>query len=140
MATAPSSISRGFSTALAQFKDGLTDKEKADFSSITTERDVWESIKHIQNKQATKGRMQDMGRIKEFIEGLSRYISLVSSIAFGTSNIGSFIWVSFNSFFTLINDNLDQFFARMIADLRAYRAPFEESWRRHGSLQMALWS
>ncbi|RPA81741.1 hypothetical protein BJ508DRAFT_110025 [Ascobolus immersus RN42] len=104
---------KGFLTAIAKFKGNLTDKEKAEFDNITTEKHVWDSLKQIQSKQATKNRMLNMNRIKQFIEGLSRYMRLVSCIALGSHDIGAFIWGPLRRLLEKASDFADGFIAIM---------------------------
>lgn len=77
---------------LRDFKDTLTAEERLEFKA-TTLRELELTIVAIQKKQATTKRMQNMTRIRGFLEAMESYGKVVE-IFVNASEFVAFIWVS----------------------------------------------
>jgi len=88
----PLPSSRIFEDALNEFKKGLSKKELAQFQCVDF-KDVEETIKSIERDQKMKKKMQNIARIKPFIEGMRQYGEIIE-VFLNTSNIIAYIWVS----------------------------------------------
>jgi len=84
--------SKIFEDALRDFKKGLSKKELAQFQWVDF-KDVEETIKDIERDQKMKKKMQNLARIKPFLEGMKQYGKIIE-VFLNTSNIIAFIWVS----------------------------------------------
>jgi len=81
-----------FEDALRDFKKGLSKKELAQFQWVDL-KDVEETIKGIERDQKMKKKMQNLARIKPFLDGMKQYGKIIE-VFLNTSNIISYIWVS----------------------------------------------
>ena len=84
--------SRIFEDALSDFKKGLSKKELAQFQCVDF-KDVEDTIKDIECDQKGKKKMQNIARIKLFLDGMNEYGKIVE-VFLNTSNIIAYIWVS----------------------------------------------
>ena len=81
-----------FTRALKRFQDGLTAKEIDDFKA-TTIADVWDKASELQREQSMRGSMQNMARIKPFIDGLTKYSGVIEVFVQAQPDIMAFVWV-----------------------------------------------
>jgi len=84
--------SKVFEDALSDFRKGLSKKELAQFQWVDF-KDVEETIKGIERDQKMKKKMQNLARIKPFLEGMRQYGKIIE-VFLNTSNIIAYIWVS----------------------------------------------
>jgi len=84
--------SRIFEDALSDFKKGLSKRELAQFQCVDF-KDVEETIKGIERNQKMKKKMQNIARIKPFLEGMRQYGKIIE-VFLNTSTIVAYIWVS----------------------------------------------
>ena len=84
--------SKIFEDALSDFKKGLSKRELAQFQCVDF-KDVEETIKSIERNQKMKKKMQNIARIKPFLEGMRQYGKIVE-VFLNTSIIVAYIWVS----------------------------------------------
>jgi predicted metal-dependent HD superfamily phosphohydrolase len=90
--SAQSSSSAAFRAALTHFESTLNPDELArmKISSLT---DVYDAIREIQQKQGSDKKLQNLNRIKAFLEGMKQYEQLVK-VFLNVSSFVAFIWVS----------------------------------------------
>jgi len=81
-----------FTRALHRFQAGLTDEELSQFK-FTTIDDVWDAARYLQREQSSRFSMRNMGRLAPFINGLSRYSSVIEVFVQAKPDIMAFIWV-----------------------------------------------
>ncbi|KAF2116189.1 hypothetical protein BDV96DRAFT_645526 [Lophiotrema nucula] len=81
-----------FQHVLDKHKASLTDKERRQFQVATIE-DLQVSIKAIQDQQESEKRLQAMGRLNVFLEGMKEYEKVVQ-VFVNTSEILAFVWVA----------------------------------------------
>jgi len=84
--------SKIFEDALSDFKKGLSKRELAQFQCVDF-HDVEETLKGIERNQKMKKKMQNIARIKPFLEGMRQYGKIIE-VFLNTSNIVAYIWVS----------------------------------------------
>ena len=84
--------SRIFEDALSDFKTSLSKKELAQFQCVDF-KDVEDTIKNIERDQKGKKKMQNIARIKPFLDAMNQYGKIVEAF-FNSSNIIVYIWVS----------------------------------------------
>jgi len=84
--------SKVFEDALSDFRKGLSKKELAQFQWVDF-KDVEETIRGIERDQKMKKKMQNLARIKPFLEGMKQYGKIIE-VFLNTSNIVAYIWVS----------------------------------------------
>ncbi|RPA81743.1 hypothetical protein BJ508DRAFT_414641 [Ascobolus immersus RN42] len=112
----PALAPSGFEIAISRFKEGLfNDKERKEFTNVSTEKDVRNLIIDIQNKQATQRQMKNLGRLRNFVDSLSKYMGIISVCALGTSTVGTFIWGPLRALLKKASDHVDAFIAIMKA-------------------------
>lgn len=87
-----STASRAFDTALSSFKNGLTEKEKLDFSQTSID-DVYTETKRIQERQSQQGLLRNLRRIQPYINGLVQYSKVIEVFVQVKPEIMAFIWV-----------------------------------------------
>ena len=80
-----------FSRVLMNFTDSLTEEQQNDFKFSTLE-DLKAAINTIQEKQASEKKMQNLTRLKSFLEVIEQYGKVVE-VFLNTSNFIAFIWV-----------------------------------------------
>jgi len=90
--TPPLPGSKVFEDALSDFRKGLSKKELAQFQWVDF-KDVEETIRGIERDQKMKKKMQNLARIKPFLEGMRQYGKIIE-VFLNTSNIIAYIWVS----------------------------------------------
>jgi len=84
--------SKVFEDALSDFRKGLSKKEIVQFQWVDF-KDVEETIRGIEHDQKMKKKMQNLARIKPFLEGMKQYGKIIE-VFLNTSNIIAYIWVS----------------------------------------------
>ena len=84
--------SKIFEDALSDFKKDLSKKELEQFQCVDF-KDVEETIEKIEHDQNMRKKMQNLARIKPFIEGMRQYGKIIEVFLNG-SNIIAYIWVS----------------------------------------------
>jgi len=84
--------SKVFEDALSDFRKGHSKKELAQFQWVEF-KDVEETIRGIERDQKMKKKMQNLARIKPFLEGMKQYGKIIE-VFLNTSSIIAFIWVS----------------------------------------------
>jgi len=84
--------SKIFEDALSDFKKGLSNRELAQFQFVDF-KDVEETIKSIERNQKMKKKMQNIARIKPFLEGMRQYGKIIE-VFLNASTIVAYIWVS----------------------------------------------
>jgi len=84
--------SKIFEDALNDFKKGLSRRELAQFQCVDF-KDVEETIKDIERNQKMKKKMQNIARIKPFLEGMRQYGKIIE-VFLNASTIVAYIWVS----------------------------------------------
>ena len=84
--------SKIFEDALSDFKKGLSKRELAQFQFVDF-KDVDETIKDIERNQKMKKKMQNIARIKPFLECVRQYGKIIE-VFLNTSTIVAYIWVS----------------------------------------------
>ncbi|KAF8424842.1 hypothetical protein EV426DRAFT_701102 [Tirmania nivea] len=80
-----------FTQALKRFQNGLTSKEIDDFKA-TTIANVWDKACELQREQSRRGSMQNMARIRPFIDGLTKYSGVIEVFVQAEPDIMAFIW------------------------------------------------
>ena len=88
----PQPGSKVFEDALSDFRKGLSKKELAQFQYVDF-KDVEETIRSIERDQKVKKKMQNIARIKPFLEGMRQYGRIIE-VFLNTSTIIAYIWVS----------------------------------------------
>jgi hypothetical protein len=81
-----------FRAALTRFESTLTAKERVDME-VSSLADVMASIRTIQLQQGFDKKLQNLNRIKPFIEGMKQYEELVK-VFLNVSTMVAFVWVS----------------------------------------------
>lgn len=81
-----------FSKALETFRDGLTKKQQAEFSTITSQ-DVELEVERIQRQYGPTKKLRHMRRISKFLEAMKQ-LEQVISVFLNVSSAVAFIWVS----------------------------------------------
>jgi len=84
--------SKIFEDALSDFKKGLSRRELAQFQLVDF-KDVEETIRDIEHNQKMKKKMQNIARIRPFLEGMRQYGKIIE-VFLNASNIVAYIWVS----------------------------------------------
>jgi len=84
--------SKIFEDALSDFKKGLSKRELAQFQCVDF-HDVEETIRDIERNHKMKKKMQNIARIKPFLEGMRQYGKIIE-VFLNTSTIVAYIWVS----------------------------------------------
>ena len=84
--------SKIFEDALSDFKKGLSRRELAQFQLVDF-KDVEETIRDIEHNQKMKKKMQNIARIKPFLDGMRQYGKIIE-VFLNTSSIMTYIWVS----------------------------------------------
>jgi len=84
--------SKIFEDALSDFKKGLSKRELAQFQFVDF-KDVEETIRDIERNQKMKKKMQNIARIKPFLEGMRQYGKIIE-VFLNASTIVAYIWVS----------------------------------------------
>ena len=90
---APPADVAAFERVLEKFKGELKKKDKDNFT-MTTIEDLQQAIGQLQKKQLTERRMQNMTRLKRFVEAIEQYGKVVE-IFCNSSEFVAFVWVSF---------------------------------------------
>ena len=80
-----------FERALAEFKKGLKKRDQDNFKNTTLEG-LKKCIGDLQNKQHTSRRLQNLNRLRPFIEAIEQYGKVVTIFA-NTNEIVAFVWV-----------------------------------------------
>jgi site-specific recombinase XerD len=82
-----------FDRALQEFKKELKKRDQDDFKS-TTRESLERCIADIQQKQHSSRRLQNLNRLKPFIEAVEHYGNVVNIFA-NSNDIVAFVWVSY---------------------------------------------
>ena len=90
--------SRIFEDALSDFKKGLSQKELEQLQCVDF-KDVEETIEKIEHDQNMRKKMQNLARIKPFIEGMRQYGKIIE--VFLNTSIIAYIWVSLRTLYLL---------------------------------------
>ena len=80
-----------FQQALAQFKDGLKPRDKRNFT-MTTLEDLKREIGQIQAAQNSKRRLQNLNRLRPFLEAMDQFGKVIEVFA-QSSEFVAFVWV-----------------------------------------------
>jgi hypothetical protein len=91
MATTVDLAETPFERVLAEFKSGLKKRDVANFR-LTTLSDLEKSMAEIQAEQNRNRRLQNMNRMRPFLDGLKEYGAIVD-IFCNSSQILPFVWV-----------------------------------------------
>jgi len=91
MATGPSSHGGEFSRVLTDFTSSLTEEQQNDFR-FSTLQDLQAVINSIQKKQCSERRMQNLTRLRSFLEAMDQYGKVIE-VFLNTSAFIAFIWV-----------------------------------------------
>jgi len=91
MATGPSSHGGEFSRVLADFASSLTEEQQNDFR-FSTLQGLQAVINSIQKKQCSERRMQNLTRLRSFLEAMDQYGKVIE-VFLNTSAFIAFIWV-----------------------------------------------
>jgi hypothetical protein len=91
-AGAPNPYVTGFERVLTRFKSDLKKRDRDNFQMATLEG-LQQAVGDIQKKQQTERRMQNMMRLKKFIEAMEQY-GKVLDVFCNSSQFVPFIWVS----------------------------------------------
>lgn len=83
-----------FDRVLEEFKKDLKKKDKDNFQ-MTSLQELNKAIEDIQMKHQTQRRMQNMTRLKRFIEAMDEYGKVIETFC-NSSQFIPFIWVSLN--------------------------------------------
>ena len=75
-------------------EEGELKKKDKDNFTMTTIEDLQQAIGQLQKKQLTERRMQNMTRLKRFVEAIEQYGKVVE-IFCNSSEFVAFVWVSF---------------------------------------------
>lgn len=89
-----SASATAFERVLNNFKKDLRKKDRDNFQ-MTSLESLKQAIGEIQKKQQTERRMQNMTRLKQFIEAMDEYGKVVEVFC-NSSQFVPFIWVSLN--------------------------------------------
>ena len=81
-----------FTQALDRFRDGLSPEDIAEFKYSKGE-DVWNMVERVQKEQSLRGCMQNLARIKPFIDGLTRYAAVIEVFVQAKPEIMALVWV-----------------------------------------------
>ena len=81
-----------FESALEEFKKGLKKRDQETFK-ITTFKELKTSIGDLQKKQHSQRRLQNLNRLKPFLEAIEQYGKVVEVFC-NTNDIVAFVWVS----------------------------------------------
>jgi hypothetical protein len=92
MATTADVTQTHFDRILADFKSGLKKRDQENFR-LTTLEDLEQTMADIQAEQHGKRRLQNLNRLKPFLEGLNQYGNVVD-IFCNSSQLLPFVWVS----------------------------------------------
>lgn len=117
-----------FERVLDQFKNDLKKKDKDNFQMTSLET-LNQAIGEIQKKQLTERRMQNMTRLKRFIEAMDEYGKVVETFC-NSSQFVPFIWVSLNHFKNIIvgNTTTAPFISLLVIAFYGNRLPDLVSW------------
>jgi hypothetical protein len=80
-----------FERALNEFKKDLKKKDQVLFKNTTLD-DLKKCIGELQKKQHSSRRLQNLNRLKPFIEAIDQYGKVVTIFA-NTNEILAFVWV-----------------------------------------------
>ncbi len=80
-----------FCAALTRFETSLKPRELAEMK-VSRLTDVHDAIRKIQQKQGSEKKLQNLNRIKAFLEGMKQYEELVK-VFLNVSDTVAFIWV-----------------------------------------------
>jgi hypothetical protein len=78
--------------ALTRFESTLTPNELANMK-ISSLADVHGAIRKLQQKQGSERKLQNLNRLKAFLEGMQQYEQLIK-VFLNASNMVAYIWVS----------------------------------------------
>jgi len=80
-----------FERALAEFKKDLKKRDQDSFKNTTLE-ELKKCIGDLQKKQHTSRRLQNLNRLRPFMEAIEQYGKVVTIFA-NTNEILAFVWV-----------------------------------------------
>lgn len=83
---------RTFEGVLEEFKKGLKRRELESFK-ITTFKELERSIGHLQAKQHSQRQLQNLNRLKPFLEAIEQYGKVIE-VFYNSNEIVAFVWVS----------------------------------------------
>ena len=92
-------LPRIFEDALGDFKKSLSQKELAQFQCVDF-KVVEDTIKSIECDQKGKKKMQNLARIKSFLDAMRQYGRIIE-VFLNTSNIIAYIWVSSRTLYSV---------------------------------------
>lgn len=81
-----------FERVLEEFKKGLKKRDQENFK-ITTFKELRKSIGDLQTKQHSQRRLQNLNRLKPFLEAIEQYGKVVEVFC-NSNDIVAFVWVS----------------------------------------------
>jgi hypothetical protein len=87
----PGNAETVFEQALSRFLVSLSDHEKEDFR-LATLQDVHHVIDQIQEAHGSQRKMQNMARLRVFLEAMKQYGIVVEALV-DTATVLAFIWV-----------------------------------------------
>ena len=91
MSSQPTKVD-AFTQALDRFRAGLSPEDIAEFKYSKSE-DVWDMVEQVQKEQSLRGCMQNLARIKPFIDGLTRYAAVIEVFVQAKPEIMALVWV-----------------------------------------------
>ncbi|KAF2088965.1 hypothetical protein K490DRAFT_37933 [Saccharata proteae CBS 121410] len=95
-----------FDRVLELFKDKLSDDDASNFG-VTTLEDLQKAIDEIQKKQASSRKMQNLNRLRPFLDAMDHYGKVIE-VFVNTSDYLAFVWVRWHARTTKIGENLPQ--------------------------------
>ncbi|KAI9687323.1 MAG: hypothetical protein M1822_002366 [Bathelium mastoideum] len=96
-----------FEKALEDFKKGLRPEDEENFNGTTLE-DLQNSIKDLQQKQYSQRRLQNLNRLKPFLEAIDQYGKIVEIFA-NSSIFVTFIWGPMKSLLQIASTHSEGF-------------------------------
>lgn len=95
------SILPAFEQAMDGFLTGLDAGTKLQFKVPHTEADIRSLIGSLEQEQAARSEMMNLGRILPFVNGLSQFAGVIEVFVQAKPEILSLIWVSSESLLSL---------------------------------------
>lgn len=84
------SPSDSFQIALSNFRIGLTDRQRQEFSVCSLD-DVTDAIKVVEDRLVSKRQQRDMQRIAKFLEGMDQ-LGKVVEVFLNVDSTVAFVW------------------------------------------------
>ena len=84
----------------------LTDKEKNELATTCTIEDIWKVAVDIQKKQAKRGELGNMNKIRPYLDGLKRYDDVIKILISSNPAILALIWVDYTHLYSTVQTDM----------------------------------